>query len=56
VYGDADRMIEHYHRMVVIELLPDIEMQEDINHRISAASFILRECIETLSIPNEIYK
>ena len=56
VYGGADRMIEHYHRMVVIELLPDVEMQEDINHRIAAASFILRECIETLSIPNEIYK
>lgn len=55
VYAGAERMIEHFHRMVVIELLPDEELQKELDMRITAAAKILYEAIQELRTPDIIY-
>lgn len=50
------RAIEHYHRMAVIELLPDIELQNELAERVLQAAVILHEAIEELQTPDPIYK
>lgn len=55
VFAGSDRMIEHYHRMVVIELLPDVELQQEIAERVKAASEILFTSIVQLQTPDPIF-
>lgn len=56
VYAGADRMIEHYHRMVVIELSADLEMQNELDMRTTEANKILSEMVGKLQVPNPIYE